>query len=179
MTLGIIPLALHPIQIIENGEEEEVTSIMEGSPVHEAAARGDLAQVSKLLKENPKAISARDVDFQTPLEKAVTAGQAEVVAWLLDTKKLPVDSSDSRGNTLLHMAAYEARPQTVRVLLVRYAKALARNKMGLRGRTPLDQVAFGQLKRKEDGRDVRKADVVATERLLKEAEAKASEAGRK
>jgi ankyrin repeat protein len=49
----------------------------------EAADRGDLATIKKLVEQDPTVTKSLDPDHRSPLEHAVKAGHAEIVEYLL------------------------------------------------------------------------------------------------
>ena len=53
-------------------------------PIHEAAHRGDLAEVTRLLREVPILVHTIDENFDSPLLLAAKAGHLEIVDHLLD-----------------------------------------------------------------------------------------------
>lgn len=53
-------------------------------PIHDAARKGDAKKVKALLQADPKAISAKDKNGDTPLHVAALHGQFEVAQALLD-----------------------------------------------------------------------------------------------
>jgi ankyrin repeat protein len=55
-----------------------------GDPIHDAAAKGDLKKVQAMIQADPKAVSAKDKNGDTPLHLAALHGQDKVVQVLLD-----------------------------------------------------------------------------------------------
>ena len=102
-----------------------LVSYSKAGEVHEASARGDLAEVKRLVEQNPAAI--KEVEESTgaiPLHAAAVMGQKEVVAYLLE-KGSPVDAKMKKGKgaTPLHLAAFNAQKRTFQLLL-RHGAAL-------------------------------------------------------
>ncbi len=81
---------------------------------------------------------ARYHELQLIALDAARAGDVELLKPMLDAG-LPVDLADSKGNTLLMLAAYYGEAAMVRFLLDHGAKPDQRND---RGQTPLSGVAF-------------------------------------
>jgi uncharacterized protein len=77
------------------------------TPLHYAAADGDLARVKELLASGMNA-SAADDNGWTPLHFAAQKSAAEVVQMLLESGAA-VDPRDSNGNTPLSNAVFNSR----------------------------------------------------------------------
>ena len=103
------------------------------APIHDAAAKGDLAKCKSLLGKGPKLVSATDKDGATPLHYAVAGGHQPVVELLL-TKKADVNAKKKDGVTPLHVAAALGRVEIAKVLIAKWADPAATDKQG---RTPL------------------------------------------
>ena len=143
----------------------DMKDIREESPLQVAVRAGRLQIVKMLLDKGAQY-------DPTILHLAAASGKTKVVVWLIDEKKIEVNALDRYENTPLHEAAKEARPETLRALLERGANPLARNKAGMKGRTPLVMAGFGEAMREKQGQE-RKADTEKVELLLKAAEKKA------
>ena len=83
--------------------------------INDAARRGDIQTVSKLLDQGVAA-DAKDETSETPLLSASLAGHADVVAVLVK-RGAGVESRNDRGLTPLHGAAYAGNIETVRLLV--------------------------------------------------------------
>ena len=75
------------------------------APIHDAASSGDVARVTRLLKEDPKLVNAKVwvggwKDGWTPLHFAVDGGHV-AVAKLLISKGAKANARDSDGSTPL------------------------------------------------------------------------------
>jgi uncharacterized protein len=94
------------------------TSAMEG--IWRAAKNGDLAEVERLLGQDPGLLSAKEEGFltRTPFMWAPRGGHAGVVRWLLD-KGAAINARDAAGFTALWLACPEGRPPVVKLLLER------------------------------------------------------------
>jgi ankyrin repeat protein len=104
--------------------------------LHDAAMKGDVERVRKLLKkgENP---NARDEYGYTPLYWAAINGHVDVVRLLLEHGADP-NIKNTYGNTPLHWAALYGYVDVVRLLLEHGADPDARNDYG---KTPLHEAA--------------------------------------
>jgi ankyrin repeat protein len=83
--------------------------------INNAARRGDIQAVSKLLDQGVAA-DAKDETGETPLLSASLAGHADVVAVLVK-RGAGMESRNDRGLTPLHGAAYAGSLETVRLLV--------------------------------------------------------------
>ena len=83
--------------------------------IHDAARRGDLQAVTKLLEQGV-ALDAKDKTGETPLLSASLAGHADMVAILVKSGA-STGSRNDRGLTPLHGAAYAGSLETVRLLV--------------------------------------------------------------
>jgi ankyrin repeat protein len=87
------------------------SSAMEG--IWGAAEAGDLAEVQRLVGEDPGLLNAKGPYGSTPLMWASGRGRIEVVRWLLD--------QGAAFGTAIYCATWERRPAVVRLLLDRGA----------------------------------------------------------
>lgn len=112
------------------------------TPLHEAAAAGDLATVSHLLawEVDPNVLGEfqEGVHRRTPLHWAAVMGRKHVIAALL-LKGADVNAKDSHGRTPLHWATRHNYEAAVKELLANHADPRLTDHDGL---TPL---AFGVL----------------------------------
>jgi ankyrin repeat protein len=83
--------------------------------VNDAARRGDVQAVSKLLNQGV-AVDAKDETGETPLLSASLAGHADVATILVE-RGAKTSSRNDRGLTPLHGAAYAGNIETVRLLV--------------------------------------------------------------
>jgi ankyrin repeat protein len=83
--------------------------------IHDAARRGDIETVGKLLDQGV-APDTKDETGETPLLSASLAGNADVVAILVE-RGAKTGSRNDRGLTPLHGAAYAGSIKTVRLLV--------------------------------------------------------------
>uniref|UniRef100_A0ACD5VSH8 Uncharacterized protein n=1 Tax=Avena sativa TaxID=4498 RepID=A0ACD5VSH8_AVESA len=82
------------------------------APLHAAAARGDCGEVRRL---GPEALEARDKDGRTALHVAAAAGEAEVVAELVEMGA-DAAAADARGRTPLDVAREKGYKEVVDIL---------------------------------------------------------------
>jgi len=123
--------------------------------IHNAALRGDIAQVHKLLDEG-ESVNSRDEKGWTPLHYAAAAGHDAVVKLLLD-KRASVDARDSDRETPLHKASQLGRNSTVNLLLDRGASV---NVQDNQGQTPLHKAGNAGIVKTliNHGADIRSRD---------------------
>ena len=86
-----------------------------GEPIFDAAAKGDVAAIEKLLASGT-AVDSRDRDQATPLIAAALGGQVEAAKLLL-SKGADVMARNSGGFTALHAAAYGGSAEVAALLL--------------------------------------------------------------
>jgi serine/threonine-protein phosphatase 6 regulatory ankyrin repeat subunit B len=100
----------------ENEEDEEEEE--EALPIFQAAARGDVNEVARLLDAKPQLLEARDVNryYATLLVVAAREGHVGVVRLLLE-RGAEVNAAAIFGETALHYAAGGGHEQMVNVLL--------------------------------------------------------------
>jgi hypothetical protein len=116
-------------------EEPEMTT-SGNTGMHDAAEKGDVAEIKTLLDQDPSLVNSKDDHAWTPLHVAAKAGQMDAVILLLD-RGADLKAKDVKGWTPLHWAAASAKPQVVRLLLSRGAEATATTATGA---TPADLV---------------------------------------
>src|SRR5574340_126566 len=85
-----------------------VAATAEAAPIHQAAQRGEVKQLTALLKAKPESLNARDeLAGGTPLHYAAANGRAKAVALLLGEGAL-VDARNAIGDTPLVLALASA-----------------------------------------------------------------------
>jgi ankyrin repeat protein len=100
-----------------------------GVDVHDAAARGDAAQVRVLLDADPERLAGKDERGLTPLHAAAGKGRKEVVELLL-AGGADANGRDDNGWTPLHWAAIYGHPEVAALLLANHADTNARENNG-------------------------------------------------
>ncbi len=78
------------------------------SPIHAAAAAGDVSQIERILERTPSAIDGRDASGQAPLHLALRNLHVEAGEHLL-TAGANVNVKDKHGSTALHVLLAVAR----------------------------------------------------------------------
>lgn len=99
-----------------------------GSGLLDAAAKGDLAAVKRLVAEGAD-INGSDVRGVTALHVAANRGWIELVDYLLD-QQAAVNAADREGRTPLMAAAVKGHAAVVALLLQRGADATLRDAAG-------------------------------------------------
>ena len=103
------------------------------APIHDAAGKGDIPEVTSLLMADPSLVNATDKNGAAPLHYAVAAGQVGVVQLLLD-KNADVNAAKKDGVTALHIAASLGHLKIAELLIARNVDLEAKDQLG---RTPL------------------------------------------
>ena len=106
--------------IYEISDEEEqmfVTDAEQQTPLHVAAAEGDVTQIQTLLQSEGACVDSQTkIRGHTPLHKAVIKGHLSSVAELLEAGADP-DARDHAGIPPLRIAAGNGRMDIVRMLV--------------------------------------------------------------
>lgn len=105
--------------------------------VHLAVADRRLEELTKLLAGG-RTVDVRDREGRTPLFYAVTNGDEEIAAVLVQ-HGADVNSQDLYGETSLHFAAREDRPSLAEFLLANGARV---DTQDIEGNTPLNRCAL-------------------------------------
>ena len=85
-------------------------------PIFRAAAEGDLAEVRRLVEEDPALVNVTNGPGSwTPLLCASSQGHVAVVAYLLDQGAV-IDHQEGTGRTALHLACRRGHLEVVRLL---------------------------------------------------------------
>lgn len=98
-------------------------------PIHDAARTGSGADVTRLLKADPKQRDVRTELGSTPLHLAAMNPDTSAMKALIAAKADP-NARDNDGATPLHMAAYGSRSENTRLLLEAGADPLAKTDNG-------------------------------------------------
>ena len=96
-------------------------SLMGSTPVHLAAALGDVISLESLLSSPDVDVNARTVEDATPLHWAARGGHALATAALCRASGIDLDAADSYGRTALHVAAAHGHESVVQQLWARGA----------------------------------------------------------
>jgi len=110
-----------------------LASIARADPIHNYAAKGEMAKMKALLKGKPSLVNARDKEGATPLHHAAAGGQIEIVK-LLIASKADVNAKKKDGVTPLHVAAALGQREIATLLLDAKADVNAED---ARKRTPV------------------------------------------
>lgn len=106
------------------------------SPLHRAAASGDLETLGRLLSEGGR-VNARDKEEWTPLHLAAIADELEAAKLLID-RGADIDARGRYDMTPLHWASLRGSAHVAEELIARGAKLEARNIYGM---TPLHEAS--------------------------------------
>ena len=101
-----------------------------GDTIHQAAMKGDLEAVKRLVGADAALVAAPGLDGITPLAFAAAFGRTEVVAFLVD-RGADVNARDRRGITALYVAVWRNQTEIVRLLLEKGADDKAAGPGGL------------------------------------------------
>uniref|UniRef100_A0A0G4GD46 Uncharacterized protein n=1 Tax=Chromera velia CCMP2878 TaxID=1169474 RepID=A0A0G4GD46_9ALVE len=94
------------------------------NPLHEAAVRGRVDVLKRLVKEEGVDVNAKDKDGDTALHRASLSGQKGAVVSLLELGADVEAASDRHGRTAVHAAAERGHVDVLRVLLNAGAEAM-------------------------------------------------------
>jgi uncharacterized protein len=98
-----------------------ILNLFKAARTHNAATDGDLAEVERLVEEDPGLVNAKlQAGGLTPLINASVEGHVSVTRLLLD-KGAAIDYRDGDGRIALHRACFKDRTPVVRLLLERGA----------------------------------------------------------
>lgn len=121
--------------LMEFGIVPSVTRLLRSrSPLHSAAATGDLDRLRELIEEGEYDVDEPSEDGTTPLLAAVSANQTEIVKYLL-SKGAQRDQASNAGMAPLHVAATMNQTEIIRLLIEAHADIDAKHKFA--GSTPL------------------------------------------
>lgn len=86
--------------------------------IHQAAGKGDLAAIKKLIEAEPKLVSAKDDGGASPLHFAAAGAHNEVIAFLL-SKGADPNAATLYGFTPLHYSIMRGHLETSKLLVSR------------------------------------------------------------
>jgi ankyrin repeat protein len=136
--LALLAMAACPLSAQDAGDNaSQLTAGQAFAEFDRAVRMGDVQRSRELLEEFPKLLDKPDRFGRSPLFNAIHAGQAEIIALLLD-KDASVTLANADGDTPLHRAAQSGDLPTVKLLFQRNAFVDTRNR---RGETPLFKAA--------------------------------------
>lgn len=82
----------------------------EDGPIHEAALRGSLDEVRRLIMDSPFILNQKGADSRSPLTYAVWSGNVALVTYLVN-RGASVFEKDEAGAVALHHAAFHGFPE--------------------------------------------------------------------
>jgi len=118
--------------------EAGTVSRCEAKTIHEAAAEGDVAAVTRILDKDCMSLNQRDFGGQTPLITAAMYGQKQMVEFLL-SRGADVTARDNIGRSAVFWAAQNGEASIVQLLVERGASVKDRDLLGW---TPLHGAAM-------------------------------------
>jgi ankyrin repeat protein len=101
--------------------------------IHDAAKKGDLERLKKIIASDPSFVNSTDRDKMTPLHHAIDEGKLEAAS-LLIVHGAEIEAVNYKRETPLHIAAYEGNHEAVKLLLEHGADLTKRE---MRDRIPL------------------------------------------
>jgi hypothetical protein len=113
------------------------------SEIHDAAARGDVRTLKRLLAEDPKLVGTTDKEGRTPLHCAAERGSVDACRALVDSGAA-LNARDDNGETPLHYAVRDRWRPGVGLLIAGGADPQIPD---LWGRTPLNFARAGHIAR--------------------------------
>src|SRR5437762_12212235 len=90
------------------------------TPLHTAADEGDVAEATKLLKNQPTLVNSTDSGGHTPLHLAAFSGRAAMTKLLL-ANGAKINAPDGCGWTPLHTAAARGHKDVAELLVQNHA----------------------------------------------------------
>ncbi len=115
------------------------------TPLMIAALRGDLKNARRLVEIGAQV----NRPGWTPLHYAATGGQVAMTRWLLEESAY-IDAESPNGTTPLMMAARQARPSVVELLIAEGADPTVRNEAGFTVTDYLDRNGLLELARRAE-----------------------------
>ena len=109
-----------------------------GESIHDAALKGDVATMRRMLDAHPDWVKERNKLGKTPLHQSITGGNDQIILLLLE-RGADINAADNTGMTPLHVAAWWGTPHVVKLLLDHGAAVGAVDKFG---DTPLHVAAM-------------------------------------
>jgi choloylglycine hydrolase len=158
---------LHRVRdLLDNGEDANVTTVIDSTPLIAAAQTGHLDVIRQLI-DSGATIDHADVKGNTPLITAVIFGQSDVAAYLIQ-RGAKVKMANKAKCSPLHYAAVNGNLGLVKILLAKGADMEAQSDWGW---TTLISAAFsGKLEVIDylvsEGADMKSVDIYGNNALL-------------
>ena len=86
------------------------------TPAHCGCAKGQIATV-KILAMKKANLWLRNAKGELPLHDAVSSGQRQLVAWLLQSRPTQANATSNDGRSLMHLAAGSDNADMVKLLM--------------------------------------------------------------
>lgn len=103
-----------------------ITTLAAANDIMEAAKQGNLAEVKRLVEQDPGLVNSKDDRQCTPLHFAADQGQTEVARYLM-AQGADIAARDVDGDTPLHWAASAGQQEMIELLMTNGALVDARN----------------------------------------------------
>jgi ankyrin repeat protein len=104
------------------------------SPIHDAAAKGNVGRLKELIEEEHWDVNATDAARNTPLHWAAGAGHLEAVQYLLSRPDIKLNEQNLLGDTPLHRAVWRNQRETVKALLEAGIDMFVVNRQGFKAK---------------------------------------------
>jgi ankyrin repeat protein len=124
-------------RVIEKRRTQERAYASIRNALGDAIAKGELAEVKKILGGGRQINARRPEGGTTPLSNAALYGHLDIVKYLIE-RGAYVEATNDDGNTPLHVAAFLCRTEIVHALLENGSVPTTKNK---RGESPIDVVS--------------------------------------
>ena len=124
-------------RVIEKRRTQERAYASIRNALGDAIAKGELAEVKKILGGGRQINARRPEGGTTPLSNAALHGHLDIVKYLIE-RGAYVEATNDDGNTPLHVAAFLCRTEIVHALLENGSVPTTKNK---RGESPIDVVS--------------------------------------
>lgn len=116
-------------KLILLGSDPQIKNLRLQGVIHFAAQIGSDCLLIYFAKELGNAIDDRDCDGKTPLAIACSKGHFSTVSFLV-AWNANVNSVDSSGDSVLHLATFSQSYKIAKLLLIKGSNKAYRNKLG-------------------------------------------------
>ncbi|DAZ97346.1 TPA: hypothetical protein N0F65_010780 [Lagenidium giganteum] len=115
-----------------HGGLDAIHTVTDVSPVHEAAREGDLAELRKIIAEDPSKAQELDKYGLTPLHWACDRGHLSIVRFLIEEVQVDVNAVEKRlfRRQPIHFAGLNGPPEVMQFIVSHGADLEARDYRG-------------------------------------------------